>query len=69
MLKAADILESRLEEKGELLQTEMGANGPSSTGFIVPLGISMLRDIASRITSISGSVPVVETKGQSAIVL
>lgn len=68
LLKAADILESRLEENGEFMQTEMGADVPSSTGFIVPLGISMLRDIASRITAICGSVPVVETQGQSAIV-
>jgi acyl-CoA reductase-like NAD-dependent aldehyde dehydrogenase len=68
LLKAADILESRLEEIGELMRTEMGADFPSSTGFIVPLGIRMLRDIASRITSICGSVPVVETEGQSVIV-
>ncbi|EED16370.1 aldehyde dehydrogenase family protein [Talaromyces stipitatus ATCC 10500] len=68
LLKAADILESRLEENGEFMRTEMGADVPSSTGFIVPLAIRMLRDIASRITSICGSVPIVETEGQSAIV-
>jgi acyl-CoA reductase-like NAD-dependent aldehyde dehydrogenase len=68
LLKAADILESRLEENGKFMQTEMGADVPSSTGFIVPLAISMLRDIASRITAICGSVPVVETDGQSAII-
>jgi acyl-CoA reductase-like NAD-dependent aldehyde dehydrogenase len=50
------------------MRTEMGADVPPSTGFIVPLAIRMLRDIASGITFICGSVPVVETKGPSAIV-
>ncbi|KAL4889321.1 aldehyde dehydrogenase domain-containing protein [Aspergillus ambiguus] len=68
LLKAADILESRLEQNAEFMRTEMGADVGASQGFIVPLGIRMLRDIAGRITSICGSVPVVEEEGQSAIV-
>lgn len=69
LLKAADILESRLEELAEIMRTEMGADVGSSQFFVVPLSIRMLRDIAGRITSICGSVPVVEEEGKSAIVL
>lgn len=68
LLKAADLLESRIEENAEYMRTEMGADVPASQGFVVPLAIRMLREVASRITSICGSVPVVEAEGQSAIV-
>jgi acyl-CoA reductase-like NAD-dependent aldehyde dehydrogenase len=68
LLKAADILESRLEENAEFMRVEMGADVASSSGFVVPLSIKMLRDAASRISSICGHVPVVEAEGQSAIV-
>lgn len=68
LLKAADILESRLEENSTIMRTEMGADVGASQGFVVPLSIRMLRDIAGRITSICGSSPVVEGDGQSAIV-
>jgi acyl-CoA reductase-like NAD-dependent aldehyde dehydrogenase len=68
LLKAADILESRLEANAEIMRTEMGADVGASQFFVVPLSIRMLRDIAGRITSICGSVPVVEEEGQSAIV-
>ncbi|OKL61820.1 hypothetical protein UA08_03024 [Talaromyces atroroseus] len=68
LLKAADILESRLEQNAEFMRVEMGADVASSTGFVAPLGIKMLRDIACRITSVCGHVPVVEAEGQSAIV-
>lgn len=68
LLKAADILESRLEENASYMRTEMGADVGASQFFVVPLSIRMLRDIAGRITSICGSVPVVEEDGQSAIV-
>ncbi|KAL2870083.1 aldehyde dehydrogenase [Aspergillus lucknowensis] len=68
LFKAADILESRLEKNAEFMRTEMGADIGASQFFVVPLAIRMLRDVASRITSICGSVPVVEEEGQSAIV-
>ena len=68
LLKAADILEERLEQNAEYMRIEMGANVGASQFFVVPLAIRMLRDIAARITSICGSVPVVEQEGQSAIV-
>ncbi|KAL4803018.1 aldehyde dehydrogenase domain-containing protein [Aspergillus unguis] len=68
LLKAADILESRLETSAEYMQTEMGADAGAAQFFVVPLSIRMLREVASRINSICGSVPVVEAEGQSAIV-
>lgn len=68
LLKAADLLEQRLEQNAEYMRTEMGADVGASAGFVVPLAVRMLRDIAGRITSICGSVPVVESEGQSAIV-
>ncbi|KAL1999644.1 hypothetical protein VTN02DRAFT_4223 [Thermoascus thermophilus] len=68
LLKAAAILEARLEQNAEYMRTEMGADVGASKFFVVPLAIRMLRDIAGRITSICGSVPVVEEEGQSAVV-
>ncbi|KAL4786631.1 aldehyde dehydrogenase domain-containing protein [Aspergillus varians] len=68
LLKAADLLDSRLEKTAEFMRTEMGADIGTSQFFVVPLAIRMLREVASRITSICGSVPVVEEEGQSAIV-
>lgn len=68
LLKAADILESRLEEYAGFMRTEMGADVGASQFFVTPLAIRMLRDIAGRITSICGSVPIVEEEGKSAIV-
>lgn len=50
------------------MRTEMGADEGASAGFVVPLAIRMLRDVAGRIGGICGSVPVVEAEGQSAIV-
>lgn len=68
LLKAADLLEARLESNAEYMRQEMGADVGASAGFVVPLAVRMLREVASRITSICGSVPVVEAEGQSAIV-
>jgi acyl-CoA reductase-like NAD-dependent aldehyde dehydrogenase len=68
LLKAADLLEERLEENAGYMRTEMGADEGASAGFVVPLAIRMLRDVAGRIGGICGSVPVVEAEGQSAIV-
>ncbi|EKV04436.1 Salicylaldehyde dehydrogenase [Penicillium digitatum PHI26] len=65
---AADILEARLEISAEYMRQEMGADVGASSGIVVPLAVRTLRDVASRITSICGRVPVVETEGQSAII-
>ena len=69
LLKAADLLEERLVENASFMRTEMGADIGASQMFVVPLGIRMLRDVAGRITSICGGVPVVEAEGQSAMVV
>ncbi|KAJ5875250.1 uncharacterized protein N7473_012597 [Penicillium subrubescens] len=58
----------RLEENAGYMRTEMGADEGASAGFVVPLAIRMLRDVAGRIGGICGSVPIVEAEGQSAIV-
>ncbi|KAJ5328836.1 Aldehyde/histidinol dehydrogenase [Penicillium brevicompactum] len=68
LLKAAANLEASLDENASYMRQEMGADVGASAGFVVPLAIRMLRDIASRITSICGSVPIVEAEGQSAII-
>ncbi|KAF4125906.1 Acyl-CoA reductase or other NAD-dependent aldehyde dehydrogenase [Geosmithia morbida] len=69
LLRAADLLEQRLDECAGYMRTEMGADVGASQFFVVPLSIRMLRDLAGRITSICGSVPVVEQEGQSAMIV
>lgn len=69
LLRAADLLEERLEQNAEFMRIEMGADVGASQMFVVPLGIRMLRDVAGRITGVCGSVPVVEDEGQSAMVV
>lgn len=68
LLRAADILERDLVKLAEYMRTEMGADVGASQFFVTPLAIRMLRDIAGRITSVCGSVPIVEEEGQSAMV-
>ncbi|GKZ67715.1 hypothetical protein AnigIFM50267_002203 [Aspergillus niger] len=67
LYKTADILESRRREYANYMHTETGADAEATQHFIFALATRMLRDIAGRITSICGSVPVVEGEGQSAI--
>lgn len=69
LLRAADLLEARLERNAEFMRVEMGADVGASQMFVAPLGIRMLRDVAGRITAVCGSVPVVEDEGQSAMVV
>jgi acyl-CoA reductase-like NAD-dependent aldehyde dehydrogenase len=68
LLKTADILESNIEEYASYMMTEMGANQGAAYFFVLPLAIAMCREIAGRISSICGSVPVVAAEGQSAMV-
>lgn len=68
LLKAADILEQRIEENAAFMRSEMGADVAASQFFVTPMAIRMLRDIAGRISGICGTVPVVESEGQSAMV-
>ncbi|GKZ21658.1 hypothetical protein AbraIFM66951_002318 [Aspergillus brasiliensis] len=66
LLKTADILESRREEYANYMHTETGADAEATKHFVISLATRMLRDIAGRITSFCGRVPVVG-EGQSAI--
>lgn len=68
LFKAADLLEERIAENGVFMRTEMGTDVGSSEFFVIPLSISMLRDIASHIPTITGSVPTVQDVGTSAMV-
>lgn len=68
LLKAATLLEERTQEYAGFMQTEMGAEMGVAAFFVMPLAIQMLKDIAGRITSICGRVPVCQEKGMSAIV-
>ena len=68
LFKAADLLEARTEEYGGFLETEIGADSGVARFFIIPTAVKMLRDIASQISNICGSVPVVQDEGTSAMV-
>jgi acyl-CoA reductase-like NAD-dependent aldehyde dehydrogenase len=69
LLKVADIMEANIEQYAAYMMTEMGADIGAAQFFVLPLAISMCRDIAGRISSICGSVPTVAAEGQSAMVL
>lgn len=68
LFKAADILESRSTEYGNIMQMEMGGAASPVHGFILPTGIAFLRDIASHIPLVTGSVPTVAGEGHSAMI-
>jgi len=62
-LKAADIMESRAAELSSYQTEETGAPDMISKGFNLPCTIEMLRDIAGRVPTITGSIPVTATGG------
>jgi hypothetical protein len=68
LFKAADLLEARTAQSGLYMRTEMGTDVGASDYFVLPLSISMLRDIASHIPTITGSVPTLQDNGMSAMV-
>lgn len=67
-LKAAEVLERRQEEVATFMQEETGAPHGFAAGFNVPLSIDILKDIAGRICTIEGSMPVASDAGTSAMV-
>ena len=69
LLKAANIMEENIEEYAGYMMAEMGADLGTAQFFVLPLAISMCRDIAGRISGICGSVPMVVAEGQSAMIL
>lgn len=68
LFKAADLLETRITEYGNIMQMEMGGPANSVHGFILPLGVAFLRDVASHIPLVTGSVPTVVEEGHSAMI-
>jgi acyl-CoA reductase-like NAD-dependent aldehyde dehydrogenase len=68
LLKTATIMEDNSAEYASYMATEMGVEIPVAQFFMLPLAVSMLRDIAGRTVSICGSVPQCQEDGQSAIV-
>jgi len=68
-LKAADILESRIEEVGKWEEEEAGATTFYASGFDVPTAVNGLRDVAGRVSSLVGVVPALQDPSTSAMVL
>lgn len=68
-LKASDILASRAEEAAEYMEIETGAVKAYSGGFNVPASVEQLRDVAGRITTSTGYIPVCGEEGKSAMIL
>ncbi|KAF9739018.1 hypothetical protein PMIN06_010976 [Paraphaeosphaeria minitans] len=68
LLKAADIIEKNIGKYADYMMAEMGADRATAQFFVIPLAIAMCRDIAGRISSVCGGVPVVAKEGQSAMV-
>jgi acyl-CoA reductase-like NAD-dependent aldehyde dehydrogenase len=69
LLKTAVILEENSAEYAKYMAIEMGVDVPTAQFFMLPLAVSMLRDIAGRTVSICGSVPQCQQEGQSAMML
>ncbi|KAH0551610.1 hypothetical protein GP486_007171 [Trichoglossum hirsutum] len=68
LMRAADILDRRAEELGGYMQKETGSAEFWSTGFNIPTSSEMLRDIAGRISSITGIIPACAEEGMHALV-
>jgi len=67
--KAADIIDARAEELAEYMKTETGAASPFANGFNVPKCADMLRDVAGRLSTVTGSIPICEQEGTSALIV
>lgn len=68
-LKAADILERRMEEVANWQGEETGAPPPFTSGFDVPNTVNQLRDCAGKISGIVGTVPCLSDPKRSALVM
>lgn len=68
-LKASDIFSKRAQEVGKYMDDETGAAAAFSSGFNVPLTAEMFKDVAGRISSISGTIPTCAQDGTSALVV
>ena len=68
LLSVADLLEVRIDVYASFMQNEMGADFGVSKSYVIPTSIEMLRDIASRVPTTCGSLPVCGENGRNAIV-
>jgi acyl-CoA reductase-like NAD-dependent aldehyde dehydrogenase len=68
LFKVAELLESRISEYGEIMQMEMGGDKRPVQGWVLPNSVSYLRDIASHIPVMTGSVPTSGDEGTSAMI-
>ena len=69
LLKAADLFESRAKELGDYMMEETGAEQAFSGGFNVPTTIEMLRDVAGRISTVTGTIPSCAQEGTAALIV
>ncbi|KAI9659099.1 MAG: hypothetical protein M1821_002059 [Bathelium mastoideum] len=67
-LRAADLLEQRLEEAAQVQVEETGIAKGVAMGFMVPTTVEGLRDTAGRIAGVMGAIPVAQAEGTSAVV-
>ncbi|KAJ4299923.1 hypothetical protein N0V90_005170 [Kalmusia sp. IMI 367209] len=68
-LKASEIFKSRADEFGRYMEDETGAASAFSSGFNVPLGAEILKDVAGRCSSIEGSIPTCADDNTAALVV
>lgn len=68
LFKASDILKKRFDECSEYMNIETGSTNAMSANFNVPSSIEQLRDVAGRIISTTGYVPICSEEGRSAII-
>ena len=68
-LKASEIFSARAQELGRYMQEETGSAAAFSSGFNVPLGAEMFKDVAGRCSSVSGVIPTCSDDNTNALVL
>lgn len=68
LLKASDILKSRGEELCEYMEIETGSTEGISKYFNLPSSIEQLRDVAGRIVTVTGNIPICAEEGKSALI-
>ena len=67
LIKASDILRNRGEEICRYMDLETGSTPAKSTNFGLPFSIELLRDVAGRIVTVTGNIPVSRDDGRSAL--
>ena len=68
LLKAADIMESRIDELAGYVSQETGMADQLAKSFMVITAVEMMRDVAGRATGIVGAIPETTMPGTEALV-